>query len=104
MYRKNDILYLVMQLIPGIDLPKLWGELSKNEKVSICEQLRRIFSQLRAIPAPSPSYFGSISGGPVEHRFFQMDGRRSTYESAFQDIIGLSSRHGLSFTKARRAE
>lgn len=107
MYRKDDILYLVMQLIPGIDLLKLWDEPSKNEKVSICEQLRRIFSQLRAIPAPSPSYFGSISGGPAEHRFFKwmdedprMNGPFKTFEDFHlgmayhsQKQEGLNDRH-----------
>ncbi|EIT80756.1 kinase-like domain-containing protein [Aspergillus flavus] len=68
MYRKDDILYLVMQLLPGADLSKLWGELSCNEKASICDQLKEAFAQIRTIP--SPGYFGSVTGGPVQHRFF----------------------------------
>ncbi|KJK64322.1 Phosphotransferase enzyme family protein [Aspergillus parasiticus SU-1] len=69
MYREDDILYRVMQLIPGADLSKLWDELSCNEKASICDQPREIFTQIRTIP--SPGYFGSVTGGPVQHRFFE---------------------------------
>ncbi|WEW55666.1 hypothetical protein PRK78_001099 [Emydomyces testavorans] len=68
MYREDGILYLVMQLLPGSDLLVLWDELSSNEKESICGQLKEIFDQIRAIP--SPGIFGSVTGGPVPHRFF----------------------------------
>ncbi|PIG69144.1 hypothetical protein AARAC_009612 [Aspergillus arachidicola] len=68
MYREDDILYRVMQLIPGADLSKLWDELLFNEKASICDQRREIFTQIRTIP--SPGYFGSVTGGSVQHQFF----------------------------------
>ncbi|KAL4791458.1 hypothetical protein BDV19DRAFT_381556 [Aspergillus venezuelensis] len=76
MYRKDDTLYL------------LWDELSKNEKMFICEQLRRIFSQLRAIPAASPSYFGSICGGPVEHPFFKWMDEDPRINGPFKTLEG----------------
>ena len=68
MWRDGDVLYLVMELIPGQDLRTLWGTLSENEKLCICSQLRQAVTRLRSIP--SPGGFGSVIGGPLPHLFF----------------------------------
>jgi aminoglycoside phosphotransferase (APT) family kinase protein len=68
MYREDEVLYLVMQLIPGRDLLNLWHELSENEKVFICGQLKEAFTHIRSIP--SPGIFGDTIGGPLPHRLF----------------------------------
>jgi hypothetical protein len=68
MYREDGVLYIIMQLLPGLDLQQLWGGLSENEKASVCGQLKTAFDQIRSIP--SPGYFGSVTGGRVPHQFF----------------------------------
>ena len=68
MYREDNILYLVMQLLPGQNLRDVWDRLSETERTSICNQLRSFFAEIRSIP--SPGIFGSVAGGPVPHRFF----------------------------------
>ena len=68
MWRHGDVLYLVMELIPGQNLRTLWGTLSENEKSSICSQLRQAFTHIRSIP--STGSFGNIVGGPLPHLFF----------------------------------
>ncbi|KAL4786867.1 phosphotransferase family protein [Aspergillus varians] len=68
MYRDRDILYIVMEYIPGISLGVAWPSLTKANKHSIVGQLRCIFDQMRALSSPGLS--GSVNQGPVPHRYF----------------------------------
>ena len=68
MYRENEVLYLVMELMPGRNLKETWDELSEIKKVSICSQLREAFTHIRSIP--SPGFFGDVIGGPRPHSLF----------------------------------
>ncbi|KAL7625757.1 hypothetical protein AAE478_004980 [Parahypoxylon ruwenzoriense] len=43
--------------------------LSDDDILDISGQLREIWGQIRSIP--SPGIFGSVTGGPLRHRFFQ---------------------------------
>ena len=49
-----------MSYIPGSTLQELWPTLSTDSKQIIAEQLKSHFDELRAIPSPSPCYFGSL--------------------------------------------
>jgi len=53
---------------PGVQLDTVWDDLSETSKLSIADQLRDIFTQVRAIP--SPGLFGSVAGGPLRHKCF----------------------------------
>lgn len=68
MYRKDDVLYLVMEFKKGEQLDEVWNGLSDTSKLDIATQLRAIMDELRQIP--SPGTFGNMSKGPVPHRFF----------------------------------
>ncbi|KAI6086027.1 kinase-like domain-containing protein [Hypoxylon rubiginosum] len=69
MYRDNGKLYLIMEFKPGRQLRELWPSLSSDDILDISRQLRKIWDQLRSIP--SPSIFGNVTGGPLQHRYFQ---------------------------------
>lgn len=84
MYREDEVLYLVMQLIPGRNLLNLWDELSENEKVSICGQLREAFTHIRSIP--SPGIFGDVIGGPLPHTLFGWRGRDPRIAGPFKTL------------------
>ncbi|KAJ5929210.1 Phosphotransferase enzyme family protein [Penicillium verhagenii] len=68
MYRDQDILYIVMEYIPGISLQMAWSSLTEENKNFIIGQLRCILDQMRALP--SPGFYGSVNRGPVPHRYF----------------------------------
>ncbi|KAI1455908.1 phosphotransferase family protein [Annulohypoxylon moriforme] len=68
MYRENEKLYLIMELKPGRQLSEVWPSLNEDDTRNIASQLREIWDQIRSIP--SPDIFGSVTGGPMRHRFF----------------------------------
>lgn len=68
MYREDDVLYLVMEFKRGKQLDDVWSTLSEAAKLGIATQLRGIMDDLRGIS--SPGTLGSVSKGPVPHRFF----------------------------------
>lgn len=67
MYREEHKLYIVMEFMPGKTLQDIWEHLSEKAKISILQQLRSIWDKMRALP--SPGYFGSVTNGPLQHRF-----------------------------------
>jgi len=68
MYREDDVLYLVMELLPGRSLLGLWDDLSENEKQSVCGQLKVAFTHIRSIS--SPGIFGSVIGRRFHNTLF----------------------------------
>ena len=85
MYRQNGILYLVMQLLPGQNLRDIWDSPLETEKGSICDQLRNAFTKVRSVP--SPGIFGSVTGGPIPHRFFDWMDQDSHIVGPFESSI-----------------
>ena len=57
-----------MEFKDGVQLKKVWNELSENNKLDITNQLRDIFTQVRKIP--SPGRFSNVTGGPLRHSYF----------------------------------
>lgn len=70
MYRVERELYLVMERIEGSTLESIWSSLTNEHKSSIVAQLNGIVNKMRALPPPSPSFFGSVDKGSLGHRFF----------------------------------
>lgn len=68
MYREGDRLFLVMEMRQGVQLQKVWDQLSEDDKLEITGQLSDIFTRVRQIR--SPGLFGNVIGGPLPHRFF----------------------------------
>ncbi|KAF2729727.1 phosphotransferase family protein [Polyplosphaeria fusca] len=61
--------FIYMQLIHGVTLFERYDSLSSDDKRAICQDLRRIMSQLRAIrQSPSNQVIGSITHGPLQDR------------------------------------
>jgi aminoglycoside phosphotransferase (APT) family kinase protein len=96
MYRNEDKLYIVMQYIPGITLGHIWPSLPENTKTVLLGELRSIFADMRSLP--SPGFYGSVTQGPVPHRyFFSREGNPAitgpfTKEEDFSKAIALRSR------------
>jgi len=68
MYRAEERLFLVMELMPGKDLESFWPHLSEDDKVSISQQLRSIWDRMRSLP--SPGLYCNMTKGPLPFRFF----------------------------------
>ncbi|KAI9806716.1 MAG: hypothetical protein M1825_006173 [Sarcosagium campestre] len=64
----NGELYIIMELIPGNPLDKLWPTLTEDERTLILGKLRSIFDQMRSLP--SPGFFGSVPRGKLPHALF----------------------------------
>ncbi|KAL1841227.1 hypothetical protein VTJ49DRAFT_7295 [Mycothermus thermophilus] len=71
MYRdeKSDRLFIVMERMPGDSLQSVWESMKEIDKLDITAQLRELFTRIRQ-GIPSPGVFGSVTGGPLGHRFF----------------------------------
>ena len=52
--------YVFMSYIPGSTLQDLWPTLSMEARQNITDQLKTFMDELRAVPSPSPCYFGSL--------------------------------------------
>ncbi len=70
-YRENNKLYIVMELIPGATLQTLWPTLVECEKMLIMNKLRSIFDQVRGLAPPAPGFYGSVAKGFIPHQLFR---------------------------------
>ena len=52
--------YIFMSYIPGSTLQDVWPSLSTEARQNIANQLKTYMDDLRAVPPPSPCYFGSL--------------------------------------------
>jgi aminoglycoside phosphotransferase len=52
--------YIFMSYIPGSTLQDIWPTLGTEERHNITDQLKTCMDELRAVPPPSPCYFGSL--------------------------------------------
>jgi hypothetical protein len=70
MYREesNGWLYIIMELLPGQPLDKIWPALLPHEKTLIINKLRHIFDQMRLLP--SPGFYGDVSRRSIPHHLF----------------------------------
>ncbi|KAK6350271.1 hypothetical protein TWF696_006506 [Orbilia brochopaga] len=64
--------YIIMEYLPGETLDSLWPKLTEPEKDSILSKLRHALQQMRALPPPFATIFGSVSGGHIMHHLFAM--------------------------------
>ncbi|KAK2814600.1 hypothetical protein FQN49_008140 [Arthroderma sp. PD_2] len=70
MYYDSTDLFFVMQRAPGVQLDKIWPSLTESEKDDIAAKLRQTFDTMRQVECPWPDFFGSLSGGGVQHYLF----------------------------------
>jgi aminoglycoside phosphotransferase (APT) family kinase protein len=68
MYRQEDKLYIVMEFKKGTQIEEVWDSIPEPAKSDVVAHLRVIMDDLRRIL--SPGIFGSVSHGPVPHKFF----------------------------------
>lgn len=80
MYHENNKLYIIMELIPGVTLQKLWPSLSEHDKMFILNELRIIFDQMRRLAPPVPGFYGNVAKGFVPHFLFR----------TFENIVSVS--------------
>lgn len=60
-YKEGDYHFLIMEYVVGKTLKELWPKLPLIGKKTFSRQIRRYIEELRAIPSPSPGYFGGLS-------------------------------------------
>lgn len=61
----NSWAYIVMRRMPGKALTRVWTDLSQADLETICEQLKQMLAELRALAPPSESQVGSCVGGSL---------------------------------------
>jgi serine/threonine protein kinase len=59
-YPSREVMYFIMDYIPGNTLRNLWDSLNKEERTDILGQLRAIMDHLRALQPPG--YWGGVNG------------------------------------------
>ena len=57
---ENGKLYIIMELLPGATLESIWSTLEEQEKLAITSQLSIILQQIRGLPPPHSTYYGSL--------------------------------------------
>lgn len=70
LYEENGNAYLVMQYVAGQTLEHLWRSLQPCERRKILSKLRVILDDMRALPPPSPPFYGSVDRGPLPYFLF----------------------------------
>ncbi|KAF9768987.1 hypothetical protein IL306_013652 [Fusarium sp. DS 682] len=96
----EDRVFIYMSLEPGETLREAWPSLTEDDKTSLQHQLKEIIDSLRSL-RQSPEiigmetggltldhmfifFLGSIRGGPIQDRFFRIDGDRGPLSSIKQ--------------------
>ncbi|KAB5554692.1 serine/threonine protein kinase [Coniochaeta sp. 2T2.1] len=57
--------FIVMERLPGLGVPKVWKTLSEAQLDSICQQLRSMLDELRALPPPPGTGVQNCVGGSL---------------------------------------
>ncbi|KAI9888412.1 MAG: hypothetical protein M1814_000504 [Vezdaea aestivalis] len=68
-YTRDDITYIVMELIPGETLETAWPTMGDSEKLEAARRLRAYLKQLRRVKS---SFFGGLGCQPYEHGVFRL--------------------------------
>ena len=85
----TDIRFIVMEYIPGKTLSSCWKALDNDQKQLITKQLRHYLDELRSLPSPNPSYFGSLDGSGLRHVFFGAVDGNKTFCGPFETEDGI---------------
>lgn len=71
-YRDGDEVFIYMELIHGRTLEQRWDQLSENDRMDLCSQLRSMVAALREVKqASGEEFIGSITGGELLDRIFE---------------------------------
>ena len=70
LYEENGNAYLLMQFVDGQTLEHLWRSLQPCELCVILSKLRVILDDTRALPPPSPPFYGSVDRGLLPYFLF----------------------------------
>lgn len=79
----EDRVFIYMSLVPGETLRDVWPSLTEGDKASLQNQLKHIIGGLRNLKQ-SPEIIGSVRGGPLQDRFFRIDGEKGPLSSIKQ--------------------
>lgn len=83
MWRDEDVVYIVMELIQGVTLESLWSTLDDHDKIHILDKLRPIFAKMRSLP--HPGFYGSIRKGPLPSHLFWVPENDPEITGPFED-------------------
>jgi hypothetical protein len=51
-FQAGDVMFLYMSLADGVSLQRRWPELSEEEKLDVCDQLRQMLDSMRSLRSP----------------------------------------------------
>jgi len=85
MYRdeSNGWVYIIMELLPGESLEKIWPTLGESDKALITGKLRSIFTQMRDLP--SPSFYGDVCRRDLPNNLFWTKEKLPSISGPFQN-------------------
>jgi aminoglycoside phosphotransferase (APT) family kinase protein len=90
MYRdeSNGWVYIIMELLPGESLEKIWPTLGESDKALITGKLRSIFTQMRDLP--SPSFYGDVCRRDLPNNLFWTEEKLPSISGPFQNEHNLN--------------
>src|SRR5436190_21043428 len=62
-YNEDDECFIFMSYVEGCTLESSWPSLGLDDRKTIESQLTGYFNQLRSLPCPNPTTFGSLASG-----------------------------------------
>ncbi|KAF9518791.1 hypothetical protein BS47DRAFT_1375256 [Hydnum rufescens UP504] len=68
LHGSKDVLHLVMEYVPGVELERLWGRMEEEDRLEIVQQLRGYISELRRLKPPRPGAVESVYSRPCQQQ------------------------------------
>jgi hypothetical protein len=90
----DEVMYIIMEFIPGDTLKSLWSNLTKSNKMRIMKKLRSVFEQIRS--SPSPGFYRNVSRGCLLCHLFWITGNEKSVSGPFKSerdlLLGLAEK------------
>ncbi|TGO64614.1 hypothetical protein BCON_0006g00160 [Botryotinia convoluta] len=94
-----DYVFIYMDLIRGVTLKHQWDFMDGSDKISVCEQLRKIISSLRSVEQdPQDLFIGSLNRGHLLDMIFENQPPGGPFATTKQFHDYFSSLSWLRFT------
>ncbi|EJU01707.1 hypothetical protein DACRYDRAFT_52476 [Dacryopinax primogenitus] len=85
---EGDVVYLYMELIPGVTLSQRWDWLSASQKEAIALELNEMMGKVRCVHLDSSTpYIGSVGRRPLQDRILEQ--RRGAPLMTFDSVTAL---------------
>jgi Phosphotransferase enzyme family len=68
LHGSKDVLHLVMEYVPGVELERLWGRMKEEDRLEIVQQLRGYILELRRLKPPHPGAVESVYSRPCQQQ------------------------------------